>query len=149
MSEISKMNPEVRDQWIKDLRSGEYKKVTSALVEVNGQDEPVGYCALGVLCDQAVKAGVIARSGDVFGKDDPSAANGGWDALSLPSAVRDWAGLKTPGVIVRSAGGRDIPGLNDAETDGDDEDGEPVSKYTFDDIAGFIEADAKLEEVAA
>lgn len=39
------MNKEIKEQWLKALRSGEYKQTTHTL-----RDED-GYCCLGVLCD--------------------------------------------------------------------------------------------------
>lgn len=41
------MKPEVKTQWVKDLRSGEFPQATSHLRKQGG-----GYCCLGVLANQ-------------------------------------------------------------------------------------------------
>ena len=51
------MNPEIREQWAKDLESGDYPQGRGFL-RTDG-----GFCCLGVLCEQAVRAGVISRFG--------------------------------------------------------------------------------------
>ena len=47
------MNKEVKKKWVDALRSGEYAQGRSSLRD---HDE---YCCLGVLCELAVKEGVI------------------------------------------------------------------------------------------
>jgi hypothetical protein len=70
------MDPAVRDQWCRALRSGEYQQTIGQLRDGSA------YCCLGVLTDLAAEAGVFS-----------------WDALDdthygvLPEAVQDWAGL--------------------------------------------------------
>lgn len=49
-----KMNPEVKAKWLAALRSGKYAQGAGKLRTVNNE-----YCCLGVLCDVAVKEGVI------------------------------------------------------------------------------------------
>jgi hypothetical protein len=77
------MNPVVKEQWVKDLRSGDFKQWRSQL---HHEDE--GYCCLGVLCDQAFKAGIVNRAltddGNVY-YDDAD--------CYLPDAVVKWAGI--------------------------------------------------------
>ena len=78
------MNPEVKAEWVKALRSGEYKQTKHVLHRVGG-----GYCCLGVLCELAVKAGAIpaAKRNDA----DPAWYYDG--AGSCPSdKVDEWAG---------------------------------------------------------
>lgn len=88
------MDPQVREAWVKALRSGEYPQATKYL-HVEGK----GFCCLGVLCDLAVKDGAIPapvsmRRGDirvwVYGNHDDAAEA---SFTSLPYAVCDWAGL--------------------------------------------------------
>lgn len=82
------MNAEVKAQWLNDLRSGEFPQVEGKL------SDGEGYCCLGVLCEQAVKAGVIPKvdtpDGVRYGPDTDFS----WGAL--PQAVVDWAEL--PGI---------------------------------------------------
>jgi hypothetical protein len=90
------MNPEIKKMWADALRSGKYVQGTNYLkYENNGT---VCHCALGVLCDLGVKAGVAEW------------LNGGFDAhpvlhdeiriyhcdigeTALPRSVAEWAGL--------------------------------------------------------
>ena len=85
------MNTEIKARWTAALRSGEYPQAEGRLRATEG------FCCLGVLCDLAVKDGIIAEKApslDSYG--------GGWDYgetannLDLPQAVMDWAGLGQP-----------------------------------------------------
>jgi len=81
-----KMNPEIKQLWVDALRSGDYNQTTGVL------HDGFGYCCLGVLCDLAVKAGVVSEV-------DPNgiahrAVYDGAD-LILPNTVREWAGLES------------------------------------------------------
>jgi hypothetical protein len=86
MSDL-KLKPEVKEQWLTALRSGEY---TQAQEYLRTADD--GYCCLGVLCDLAVKGGVIGEPH----QDGPEAV---WEygnfpddsGTQLPQAVADWA----------------------------------------------------------
>lgn len=90
------MNVTIKSEWVKALRSGNYSQCSNAL-----RDDRGCFCALGVLCDLAVKAGiatwqastdsdkpdkyiVVSVDGDV---PDPG------DHL-LPKFVQQWAGIK-------------------------------------------------------
>lgn len=67
------MNKRIAKKWTKALRSGKYEQTNGKL-----QDH-YGYCCLGVLCELAVKEGVIETySGGV-----------------LPEKVRGWAEIKS------------------------------------------------------
>lgn len=82
------MNKEIGERWIAALRSGEYQQGQSYL-NVNGK-----FCCLGVLCDLAVKEGVVDREqwGNyvLYGSDEE-----GWDGALLPNGVKRWAGMAT------------------------------------------------------
>lgn len=85
------MNPEIKAQWITDLRSGEFNQARSAL------HTNLGYCCLGVLCDQAVRAGVInepvvaANGHRLYGaKVSPNSQPAEY---LLPKEVQRWAGF--------------------------------------------------------
>lgn len=81
------MNPDIKEQWVAALRSGEYKQGAGRL-----QDPQVGeFCCLGVLCDLAVKAGVQVSVTQV-GYEVAYGGNTG----SLPTPVQEWAGLDSP-----------------------------------------------------
>jgi hypothetical protein len=50
MTVVGKMDPAIKTDWIKALRSGEYKQTKEALRKEGG------YCCLGVLCDVIIKS---------------------------------------------------------------------------------------------
>lgn len=82
------MKAEVKELWLKALRSGEYKQGTGQLVEV--LDSGVRrYCCLGVLCDVAVKNGLEL----VVNEDEDGVTYDRQGAL-LPRRVVDWAELR-------------------------------------------------------
>jgi hypothetical protein len=55
------MLQEVAQEWVKALRSGNYKQTHGYLniLESNERDVPVGFCCLGVLCEIAVNDGLV------------------------------------------------------------------------------------------
>lgn len=94
MSTTQKMDPKIRDEWVRRLRSGAYRQGLSVLNNGSGR-----FCCLGVLCEIAVEAGVATKNYD-------------WDVVRyvgevderqegvLPLSVRDWSGLpSTVGVF--------------------------------------------------
>lgn len=98
-----KLRPEVKRQWLAALRSGEYEQGREYLHFVEGGGE--FYCCLGVLCDLAVKDGVVAAK-TLHPSPDPdtddAATRSGYEALVdyadvgeattlPPAAVDDWA----------------------------------------------------------
>lgn len=80
------MNPEVKEEWLKRLRSGKIPQGRERLGGSNGER-----CCLGVLCDIAVRNEVIP----------PPVENNFGDLVYdgaehyLPESVREWAGLST------------------------------------------------------
>ena len=107
------MNPGIRAQWTAALRSGEYQQGRAAL-HADGM-----FCCLGVLCDLAVKAGVVSAAA---AREDgyPWAYDGVPDYL--PKSVQEWAGLKegNPLVYGPNAPARDhLARLNDDYEDYD------------------------------
>lgn len=119
------MNPEIKEQWVKALRSGDYKQGQNVLRNKNDE-----FCCLGVLCDLAVKEGVIGEPSrkpgfDYYfynGDDDW----GGTKVLTLP--VMEWAGLSddNPDVRLVRLGKTSLAELND-------------ENWTFQRIADVIE----------
>lgn len=112
------MKPEVKNLWISALRSGEYQQGVGALRQKADPEQPDRFCCLGVLCDLAVKAGVIPEpeltipgvgDGSTIGELFPGAAvvyrygepNAGYGGVSeiksstgyLPDKVVEWAGI--------------------------------------------------------
>lgn len=92
------MKPEIKEKFIAALRSGEYNQTTARLYrKVKGED---CYCALGVLCDLALKEGVEGLVFDptddeqlyFFRGPEPDDAIGfGWRISILPTVVKQWA----------------------------------------------------------
>lgn len=79
------MNPEIKQEWIEALRSGDYKQTQEALKDQNG------YCCLGVLCDIAVNQGIVQwGEPDVMGCHP---IDGEFD--HLPEKVVDWVNDKS------------------------------------------------------
>ena len=83
------MKPKIRTLWTNALESGEYIQGAGQLC-IDGK-----YCCLGVLCDLAVKAGVINPGTDVT-LSDGIAKQYGLKAETgfLPDEVKDWAGIE-------------------------------------------------------
>jgi hypothetical protein len=90
------VNPEIKAEWQRRLRSGEYKQGRGALY----RQETDEYCCLGVLCRIAEEASIVTtkvytfddgeQSDNItFVPTDGSESN----AAVLPNAVADWAGL--------------------------------------------------------
>lgn len=92
------MNPEIREQWCKALRSGEYNQTTKALrnTAAGNPERPIGYCCLGVLTDLYLKAG----NPETYEERDEDGQPGGiifkvWDEAVLSQPVVEWAGLSS------------------------------------------------------
>lgn len=86
------MNPEIKQQWVDALRSGEYKQGKGYLKQiVNGETT---FCCVGVLVDIAVKSGL--DSSTVIRFDE--------DASILPEAVGTWADLDQDIVLGKVTG---------------------------------------------
>ena len=76
------MNPTVKAQWLEALRSGSLQQGEGWLQRGDA------YCCLGVLCEVAVQAMVIAPARDVDGVMHYETKS-----TSLPDLVFNWAGL--------------------------------------------------------
>lgn len=114
------MNPEVKEQWLRALRSGEYEQGRRYLNN-NGK-----FCCLGVLCDLAEKAGVVSSRLWVDGgpgREDTYSenlteyvANGNDASVSvLPAAVKEWAGIdaSNPDVVLTKGRWTPLAWVND------------------------------------
>lgn len=86
------MDSEIKQEWVTALRSGDYNQGQMRLKTTT--DEVTRYCCLGVLCDLAVKQGVITET-----IDHPDLLPGTWgfgkgeSTHTLPEEVVVWAGL--------------------------------------------------------
>lgn len=126
------MNADVKAQWVAALRSGDYQQTQGKLGRVEAVDDgevsfPVGFCCLGVLCDLAVKEGVISGPTELEGV--LRYPDGVWSESSiLPADVMRWAGLdgRNPDVRTAEDGELGLASVNDAGS-------------TFDQIAALIE----------
>lgn len=119
------MNPEIKADWLTALRSGEYKQGKGFLKnEVTGTAK---YCCLGVLCELAVKAGVIEESEvdedetvHSFSSNVPGHGTS-YSSSYLPQGVAGWAGIHYQGKIYQNDdSGRvrvDLADLNDYKLD--------------------------------
>ena len=123
------MDPEIKNQWVAALRSGNYKQGRDRLYRPATHDQDAQYCCLGVLCIIAEKQNVVKWKNDEEGFIDPK-NNADFSDATLPVVVRDWAGLSecNPEVCVdeESNDSGPIGILND-------------NGYTFDLLADFIE----------
>ena len=84
------MNEEIKKKWVGALRSGEYKQGRSILY--NREDNT--FCCLGVLCDLAVKEGIVTT---IVGttEDIVDCTFFGMEKAYeyLPEEVMEWANL--------------------------------------------------------
>jgi hypothetical protein len=114
----NKMNPEVKQEWLKALRSGEYTQGRNVLKSNNT------FCCLGVLCDLHAKhTNAEWKSVDraIYGFNAYSYEGA---ELTLPPEVMQWAGLPSNNVEVD---GNTLTFRNDHK------------KMTFSEIADVIE----------
>lgn len=126
----SSIKPEIRELWAAALESGVYIQGKGSL-HVKSVNRHY-WCCLGVLCDLAVKAGVVTaqRNADNFYTYDG-------DGSILPVAVFQWAGLDGCNPVLREAAYfNDAASLNDH------------INITFPEIAQLVRAlpDAQEEE---
>jgi hypothetical protein len=89
------MNPEIKSKWVAALRSGEYKQGRKVL---HSEAENT-FCCLGVLCDLAVKEGIVhgeTTFNPLLGTITTYVGSDNSSTYQLPSDVRDWADLESP-----------------------------------------------------
>lgn len=78
------MNEVIKEKWADALESGEYNQTQGVLRDENG------FCCLGVLCDLAVKEGIIPEPNLVSGALSTYYRYAG-DSTFLPQEVKEWA----------------------------------------------------------
>jgi hypothetical protein len=93
------MRRDIAELWAEALESGDYPQAKGFLVVVNSQDEPIGYCCLGVLTELAQCDGVQLRV-------EVERMNGALSCRSfegnrafLPPAVKAWAQMKDDDMV--------------------------------------------------
>lgn len=93
MTEPPRMDPDVRAEWVRRLRSGDYLQGTGELRSSTDVDGDARYCCLGVLCEVARDRGVVSYDRTTFGyRSTVDPREGSYDGV-LPPAVQAWAGL--------------------------------------------------------
>jgi|SRR4051812_9489018 hypothetical protein len=91
---MSEPNTAVVTKWVEALESGEYKQTVGALYRTaDHEGDPAGHCCLGVLCDLAVKDGVIDPPVIKFDEDRGMIATYAETSTFLPEKVMEWVGL--------------------------------------------------------
>lgn len=121
----TKEQKKIRREWIKALRSGKYKQTRGTLHSTKRNRD--SFCCLGVLCDLALKKGVLKPTDIVVSYNEYHylGRNG-----VLPKAVQDWAGLQTEdGEYKGKKGSRDLTTDND------------TAKRNFSKIADILESE--------
>jgi len=93
------MKQEIQERWSAALRSDAYEQARGTLhrtridLGIDGDNNTVGWCCLGVMCDLAYRDKVVTRktqeyddeSFDMYGEDN--------DSAYLPREVSKWAGI--------------------------------------------------------
>lgn len=82
-----KLVPEIKAEWLRRLRSGEYPQTRRGVLRAGG-----GYCCLGVLCDIAVCQGIARWDGF-------SCRAGGAYTMVLPAPLCSWAAGKKEEIL--------------------------------------------------
>ena len=112
------MDQVIKSEWTAKLRSGEFEQGRGGLHTHENK-----LCCLGVLCEIAVKAGIV-ESYECFyhPTGDKEVLYRGY----LPECVKKWAGLESRSVSIKNLG-KSLSTINDS---GD---------YNFNEIADIIE----------
>jgi len=87
------MNEQVKNDWVKALRSGDYKQCRGVLRD--SLDKNAGFCCLGVLCDISPNAigkwrKMLNTDSMVWFGNGPQSRYG-----NLPDSVRKWSGINS------------------------------------------------------
>jgi hypothetical protein len=87
------MNPEIKKDWVAELRSGKYEQGANYLHNIDQGT----YCCLGVLCKMATEAGVTrvqtTESFEFVGVAEYGVGTPNSSVSVLPKEVQEWAGL--------------------------------------------------------
>lgn len=123
----TRMDPAVRDEWVRRLRSGDYPQGWGQLRSPLGQ-----FCCLGVLCEVARERGIVTFDLATNAYTSVADPDEGDYTGQLPPAVVRWAGLPQDDAWAADPRVRGLPlsGWND---------GYGVQRGTFTVIATLIE----------
>lgn len=83
------MNRDVAEMWIADLESGKFPQSKGML------RNDAGFCCLGVLCDRAVREGILTPEEVIEVPTWPIRTQYAGEDVVLPRKVREWAGMKS------------------------------------------------------
>lgn len=122
------MNPEIKAEWLKALRSGDYKQGDQRLKGRNDYDDTVRHCCLGVLCELAAEKINISVTNWEPSDDFTEYLFDDCEAL-LPKSVIEWSGLETHNPIVTDPSTGEQTSIADLNDGG----------YSFAEIADVIE----------
>ena len=123
------MNPEIKQQWINALRSGEYEQSTQGCLHT-ANEFSAGYCCLGVLCDLYAKE----HNKEWTKNHDTSNLYFEGEDQYPPQSVVEWAGLPDKNPSIKFSGEIDDWEYEEPELAELNDDGVP-----FNTIADFIE----------
>lgn len=119
------MNPEIKAEWVKRLRSGEYKQGRNFL------NKRGNFCCLGVLCEIGLDQGLLEKQPAGTGVDVfayRAVGGGPKETTVLPRDFATYIGLDlNPEIESGALGGLSLAELNDFE------------RKTFAEIADLIE----------
>jgi len=133
------MLPEIKKLWIDALRSGEYKQQAGSLRQV--EDGKTCFCALGVLCEIALKHGVKGlHHGPDRGYYVGHIADDVYENHALPEPVQTWLGdYVMPYItLVVDSEGKPIKEVSIAKLNDQQE-------LTFSEIADMLEKEPDCE----
>ena len=118
------MIKEIKEDWIKALRSGDYEQGEEYLR--SGENH---FCCLGVLCDLFLN--------EKTGRDWGNLENG---EEVLPIEIMDWAGLQSQNPRLKYKDGtiQEVSNFNDGTST--DMKGREIGQLDFNEIANLIEA---------
>lgn len=91
------MKKEIKDKWVKALRSGDYKQTRYQLRTTEG------YCCLGVLCDLYIKE-TNKASWNKFTTNiyEFAGPEGEFEKLQVPYSVMKWAGIDSRDPLINT-----------------------------------------------
>jgi hypothetical protein len=115
-----KMNPRIKALWVNELRNGGHEQGVEALCRLKFDKANPEYCCLGILCEIAVREGVIKPAIPIYrgGSDETLFDYADEPTNLLPAVVQRWAGLSSedPEVDAGNIGRTEesLAGLNDS-----------------------------------
>lgn len=126
------MKQDIKNKWVKALRSGKYKQGTGYLIKSSNDGNQCQHCCLGVLCDLYLQENdaTLSWNSEIVGDDEMlDVASLYGTEFVLPHQVQEWAGLceESPAVHLRDGRVKMLSELNDHDG------------YNFESLATLIE----------